>query len=177
MIFLILLFMILSSASSCFWRKGGVNMGLNVTFYHNYSDNNVLNKSISAIGSAITMNPTKDITILNPEFIIAYNSNLITANYCYVAEFGRYYYCDVAVLTGRRLSVRCSVDALMSFRDSIKKCECNVIRSEKGITYVKDNKLPLSPDQCVLEGILFPKNPFDDTFYYDNNILLTVNGG
>jgi hypothetical protein len=152
-------------------------MGLNVTFYHNYSDNNVLNKSLSAIGSAIAMNPTKDITILNPEFIVGYNSNLVTANYCYVAEFGRYYYCDIAVLTGRRLSVRCSVDVLMSFKDSIKKCEINVIRSEKGITYVKDNKLPLSPDQCSLQGILFPKDPFNTPFYTDTNILLTVNGG
>lgn len=152
-------------------------MGLNVTFYHNYSDNNVLNKNLSAIGSAISMQPTKDITILNPEFIISYNSDLITSNYCYVTEFDRYYYCDVAVLTGRRLSVRCKVDVLMSFSEYIKGCEINVIRSEKGITYVKDNKLPLSPDQCELLGILFPKSPFDDAFYYDNNILLTVNGG
>ena len=151
--------------------------GLSVTFYHNYSDNNVLNKAISAIGSAVTMNPTRDITVLNPEFIIAYNSSLLTANYCYVTEFGRYYYCDIAILTGGRMSVRCSVDVLMSFRDSIKKCECNVIRSEKGITYVKDTKLPLSPDQCSLQGILFPKDPFNTPFYIDTNILLTVNGG
>ena len=157
-------------------------MSIHVTFYSNSSDTKVLNKNITPISLSdgvivADLTPTQSVSVLSPTLILDYREQLLTANYCKIDEFDRYYYCKVAVDTGGRLIVDCEVDPLMSFNSSLVNCEINVIRSEKGISYVRDSKLPLSPEQCVLQGMLFPINPFDDTFYYDNNILLTVNGG
>lgn len=157
-------------------------MSIHVTFYINSSDNKVLNKNINPISlseDVITaeLTPTQSVSVLSPTLILDYREQLLSANYCMIEEFNRYYYCKVSVDTGGRLIAECEVDPLMSFSPSIKNCEANIVRSEKGMSYVRDNKLPLSPDQCELQGILFPINPFDDTFYYDNNIILTVNGG
>lgn len=157
-------------------------MSIHVTFYINSSDNKVLNKNITPIALSegvivADLTPTQSVSVLSPTLILDYREQLLSANYCKIDEFNRYYYCKISVDTGGRLIAECEVDPLMSFSTSISGCEINVIRSENGISYVRDSKLPLSPDQCELQGILFPINPFDDTFYYDNNIILTVNGG
>ena len=148
-------------------------MGLNVTFYQNLSDNNVLDKTITAIGSSITMNPTETISILNPNFIIKYDSTLLSANYCYVTKFNRYYFCTVSVLTGGRMAIQCKVDALMSAKDAIKNCSACILRNEFiGSNYIVDNKMPIDPNRFYINAI-----PFDSFAGNVEHYILVLNKG
>lgn len=92
---------------------------MDVTLYHNYSENNAINKSISSIDTltAVCKGP---VSVENPILIIDYASNDLSANYAYIADYGRYYYINnVTALTGGRLELNLSVDVLMSFSSAI----------------------------------------------------------
>ena len=148
-------------------------MGLSVTFYQNLSDNNVLDKNITAIGSSITMNPTETVSILNPVFIIKHDSTLLSANYCYVAEFNRYYFCTVSVLTGGRMTIQCKVDVLMSAKDAIKNCSACILRNEFiGSNYIVDSKMPIDPNRFYINAI-----PFDSFAGNEEHYILVLNKG
>lgn len=92
---------------------------MDVTLYQNYSENNAINKNIVKIAdiTAICKGP---VAVENPILIIEYSSSDLSANYAYVAEYGRYYYINnITALTGGRLELTLSVDVLMSFSSAI----------------------------------------------------------
>lgn len=92
---------------------------MEVTLYHNSSQNNAINKSISLVDtlSAVCKAP---VAVEHPVLVIDYNSNDIDCNYAYIADFNRYYYIDnITGLTGGRLQLELSVDVLMSFSSYI----------------------------------------------------------
>lgn len=141
-------------------------MSLHVTFYNNLSDSKVMNKNISPIvlsgEDTIVgeLTPTQAVGVLNPVLIVDYRQQLLSANYCKINEFNRYYYCTVAVDTGGRMIVTCKVDPLMSFNTSIGECEINVIRNSVKPSYVADSSLPIDPNRYYTEGIKFPFTKF-----------------
>lgn len=90
-----------------------------ITFYNNISERNVIRKTLSnplAMSGALrestsVTNPT--ITVESPAAIVGYN-------YCYIPDFGRYYYVvDVKSLRLDLWAVTLRVDVLMSFKDNI----------------------------------------------------------
>lgn len=104
--------------------------GINVQFYNNSSANNVVPKIKNTIGNPIVCSIFEECDILEPTLLLDYNDNIINANYCYIAKFGRYYY-----ITGNtiydgnkvRLSLKC--DALESHWNSFKVSICQAKRS------------------------------------------------
>lgn len=87
---------------------------MNVTFYSTSDDNLKVNKSLTLIGSYACQ--LKEVcSVSNPGFIISMNTNLLNANYAYVADFHRYYFIKVTILDGTRLLIEGTVDRLMSF--------------------------------------------------------------
>ena len=92
---------------------------MDITLYHNYSENNEINKRISSIDtiSAITKGP---VSVENPIIIIDYASGDLSCNYAYIDEYNRYYYVNnITALTGGRLELNLTVDVLMSFSSAI----------------------------------------------------------
>lgn len=90
-----------------------------ITFYNNISEKNVVRKTLNnplSISGALreatsVTNPT--ITVESPVAIVGYN-------YCYIPDFGRYYYVvDVKSLRLDLWAVTLRVDVLMSFKDNI----------------------------------------------------------
>ena len=107
--------------------------------------------------------PTEKVNILNPSFIVEYNANLLNANYCYIAELGRYYYITSHNLErGNRLIFNCEVDVLKTYYEQIKNCTATVIRSESEgkPTSIIDKTLPINPNKEEVLSILFDKQPF-----------------
>lgn len=113
--------------------------------------------------TTINATPTEKVNILNPSFIVEYNSNLLNANYCYISELNRYYYITSHNLErGNRLIFNCEVDVLKTYYEQIKNCNATVIRSESEgkPTGIPDKQLPINPNKQEVLSILFDKKPF-----------------
>ena len=152
-------------------------MSFTVSFYTSTANPKKLDKSgnLTIIGTAKTLHVKHKIDMLNPVFDVDYNSLFLPANYVYIAEFGRYYFCTIATDTAQKMTVSCTVDPLYSFAAAIKNCPCTVIRSERaGINYVPDNKLPIDPNKVKIHGDTLSLNPFNRLTTTD--YLIITNG-
>lgn len=102
-------------------------------------DKRVLHKSWH--GTDITVQLKQPCDILNPIFILGYDSSLVSANYLYCAELGRYYFINnINLMPGHRMELTCSVDVLMSYASQIDRINCVVSRQQhSGLTLVPDS--------------------------------------
>lgn len=136
-------------------------MSFSATLFDVEDDPRKAEKTLSNGISVASIVPTEACDILNPTFILNYNSSYTTCNYIVVgAPFNRsYFITDMKIDIGKKIEIDCAVDVLQTYWDSIKECVACVTRNE-GIgepTYVPDDKLPLDSNQrelktCLLEG-------------------------
>lgn len=101
-------------------------------------DRRVLHKAWS--GKDITVQLKQPCDILNPIFILGYDSTLVSANYLHSAELGRYYFINnINLMPGKRMELQCSVDVLMSYSAQIDRINCTVSRQQhSGLSLVPD---------------------------------------
>lgn len=139
------------------------------------ADPNTVDKSqyIQVIGSAEIIRPTHQINIISPNISINYNQNLISANYAYIDTFDRWYFCTISTDTAGRMTIHCSVDVLHSFRDSIRQCNANIIRTSAGATNVPDSKLPVDPKRFYYDAVRKPVLNANSGYNY----FVAINGG
>ena len=92
---------------------------MNIYLYKTADEQNRLNKTLS---DAITLTGAlrEECDILSPEIKIESTANLAAYNYCYIPEFGRYYFAEFKIIRTGLWTVSCSVDVLMSYKDGIK---------------------------------------------------------
>lgn len=103
---------------------------MNIKLYNNASDNNVVHKNITQIGSDISGVWKENTSMLAPVIIIN-KVDTTNVNYVYVADFGRYYYItDYTLMTGQRIALRLSVDVLMSWKQYYLPLEAVIARQE-----------------------------------------------
>ena len=115
-------------------------MSFNATLYNCADDPR---KAVKTLGSGILISsivPTESCDILNPTFILDYNSSYASCNYVVVgAPFNRsYFITDMKIDIGKKIVISCAVDVLSTYWDSIKSNKVNVIRQE----YLKEPYLP-----------------------------------
>ena len=147
-------------------------MAFDIVLYKNYSENNKLDKLIS---DAYTINGVlrDNSSIITPEIEIGYNPT--GYNYCYISEFGRYYYINDIVFTNNGLYIiKCNCDVLMSYIDDIK--ESQVLLENTTITeldnYLHDNYVWRNKVKSFTDIINFTSG-LSDTGEY---ILITAGG-
>lgn len=112
-----------------------------ITFIKCNSERNVIGKKWGSSESdtqTIEANLLFDQSITTPKFII--DGDATPFNYCYIAEFNRYYYIsDITLKEGTLQEISLSVDPLQSFRTAILNCKAIVERQEKkGNLYMSD---------------------------------------
>lgn len=147
---------------------------MEVIFYNNSSNPNVINKSINQIGS-FSCNIKEPNDVERPEIYLAHDDSIDGANYCYIADFGRYYYCKALPQLGQTMRFTCESDPLMSFRSGILASPAVISRNPWHFNlYLPDPKLPIEA-RTASAIIKFPNNPFNGK----NNcyILTTVGSG
>lgn len=134
---------------------------MNIDLYVNSSQTNVLDKSISMVGSSKILEPFEEINLLSPTILIVYNEEFLKCNYCYIPELNRYFYIEnISLEKGQRMTLSLRVDPLMSFKEEILSAQATVLRNEEiGPTNVIDNQLPIDPKELWYEGIDFPQQP------------------
>lgn len=114
---------------------------MTITFYNNSSDIRVLNKSISQVGEALSVQLTEEATVEDPSFKLTMNNSIINCNYLYVSEWDSYYFIrNREILNGNELVLNCHIDVLMSFKDAILNSEIIAERSaSNNNAYIVDN--------------------------------------
>lgn len=112
-------------------------------------------------------------SVLSPKIRIESAENIAGYNYCYIPEFGRYYY--IVDITSVRthvweLSMRC--DVLMSYSDQIKAITGVVVRQESNPNKLLVDRLErLQSDKEI--DILYYPNAFSKNLQF---ILVTAGG-
>lgn len=158
---------------------------MNILFYQCSDDPRKLDKTMNNVGSgeatlSAAVNNTDDtITLLSPSFIVASNVSYFSATHVFVASMGnRYYYIiNITLMTGGKMLVTCSIDALKTYADKIKLCYGTFIRSEKPRSrLIRDSKYPLT-SHMKSKSTLFSSTPFSLGESTTHNYILTVVGG
>ena len=102
---------------------------MTIKLYNNYSDNNVLDKSITQVGSDITGTLREDCSVINPVIAIEGLTDL-TVNYAYITEFGRYYFINNIVCKGKLYELQMHVDVLKTYASGIRGNNAVIARQQ-----------------------------------------------
>ena len=143
---------------------------MNIYLYKTADEANRLNKTLSG-EITLTGALREECDILSPEIKIESAANLAQYNYCYIPDFGRYYFAEFKIIRTGLWVMSCSVDVLMSYKDAIKALPAIAGRSANTINYyISDGKQEVL-SQARVQTKLFPKG-FSGATY-----ILTTAGG
>ena len=92
---------------------------MKIVLYNNKSDSRVINKTIVQLNEIDVILKNAN-NIMSPDIMLQTKTLPIEANYCYIADFGRYYYINAQRLENGNISrIELTVDVLMSFKSMI----------------------------------------------------------
>lgn len=147
-------------------------MSYTCTLYTMTGDPHSFNKSLSSLGD-FSCDFKNIIDVETPEVYVAAGATYDQANYMYIPEFGRYYYCKARAGTGNVITFECESDPLMSFKDQILACPAVIARNPWHFDlYVPDPKLPIEA-RTASAVLKFSQNPFSGS---NNCYILTTIG-
>lgn len=152
---------------------------MTIDTYINYSDNNKLNKNIQAVESGVQVILKENTNLINPVLKLSMRyygtpSKPAYFNYCYISEFGRYYFVKNRTYSQEHLEISLEVDPLYSWLSYIEDLELIANRSSSRFDlYLPDNDVPVRADSDVRVV------PFYDGFSAEGNeeFILAVSGG
>ena len=114
-----------------------------VKIYKNSSAPDYFDKSLSG-ETSVTCNFKSPIDVENPTIYIAATDAYDGYNYCYIAEFGRYYFMKAIAGNSQTITFQCTSDPLMSFKSQIRTCPAVISRNPwHWDLYIPDPKLPV----------------------------------
>lgn len=105
-------------------------MSLSANFYNNTDNPKTVTKTLPETPThTATITPYQPLSELTGTIILAYNSDLDSANYC---SFGSKYYfiTDRILLTGGKIQLTLRTDVLMTYRAAILNCKAVINRSD-----------------------------------------------
>lgn len=155
---------------------------MNVTIYNTTDDNAVVSKTLTGAVTLPVIVPTEGIDLDTPALTVQYNTAALTANYCKLTitensstVYTAYYFIKQRdVFPAEKIILHCEIDVLYTYAAGIRTSNANVIRSQsEGISYVKDDKLPVNPSQFALYTDSLKNNVFPQGNY--TNYVLCVN--
>ena len=150
-------------------------MSYTVKIYKNSSAPDYFDKTLSG-ETTVTCDFKAPVDVENPTIYISATDTYDDYNYCYIAEFGRYY--DMKCIGGnaQTITFQCTSDVLMSFKTQIRQCKAVIARNPwHWDLYLPDPKMPV--EARTVSGILnfsSNKNAFDGK---SNCYILTTLGG
>lgn len=145
-----------------------------INLYKNSAEPNKVDKTseLSTVGT-ISGVLRQECSLVNPEIIIQYDKPP-DFNYCYIANFGRYYYVENIVSMRQNLwRVRLRCDVLMTYKTQILNLTARIARQQYIYSYRQiDSEIPFTNDpEITVEDI---PNSLNLGTPGDDNILLTV---
>ena len=135
---------------------------MNITLYSNSSDNNVVTKNISQIAS-LTGSLRNESGIMSPSILI--EGTYPSANYCYISDWGRYYFIEEIISVRNNVSeIRCRIDTLMTYAQQIRGLTAIIKKQENDYNlYINDGSfMTYANDKVFTKG--FPGSFSDDSY-------------
>ena len=136
---------------------------MTVTLMTCNDDNKVINKNPSAVVSK-NCKVYNNCSILTPNIVLEYSSQITGCNYCYIPEWGRYFWIvDYHLEPGQRCVIDLHCDVLMSFKPGISNVKCYIKKASNknaNAAYLPDGNIPVSSDTFV-RNVQFSSSPFD----------------
>lgn len=125
---------------------------MKVKFFATDSPKNKLYKNVRPIAEK-DVKWKSETQITSPTIQLKYDDALLSANYCYIEEFGRYYFIsDIKLGMGNILEISCNVDVLMSYADDIANISTIIDRQEYVYSpYFVDQQLLTRCDRTVVK--------------------------
>lgn len=125
---------------------------MKIYLYKNYSDAQNISKNIELVDQ-LTGTLRGNCSILNPVFHIEADPNFVPAfvNYCYIPEFGRYYFIrEVRYIRNKLLEISCHVDVLYTYKEQILSTSAWIARQENEYNlYLDDDKFLINAQRNV----------------------------
>ena len=128
---------------------------MTIDTYINYSDNNKLNKIIETVESNVSIILIDSTNLLRPKIRLSMRyygtpSKPAYFNYCYISEFGRYYFTKERTYAQQYLDINLEVDPLSSWLSYLNDVEVIANRSSSRFDlYIPDRDLPIRADADV----------------------------
>ena len=146
----------------------------NINLYKNSAEPNKVDKTaeLSTVGT-ISGVLRQECSLIDPEIIIQYDKPP-DFNYCYIANFGRYYYVENIVSMRQNLwRVRLRSDVLMTYKTQILNLNARIARQQYTYSYRQiDSEIPFTNDpEITVTDIPNSLNLGKPNY---ENILLTV---
>lgn len=97
-----------------------------------YKNSKPTNHTARTLSNALQISgtPREEIDPFTPEITVEYNAAILTYNYCYIAEYQRYYYFDrLPTVSGKKIILHLHADSLYNFKSTIMRSQCIAERS------------------------------------------------
>lgn len=147
-------------------------MSMTIKLYHNDSDKRTVSKTLTNEGSLAGATIIDDTSILSPRLKVRDNGIIMVQyNYCYIADFKRYYYITDITVSNGYIYIDCKVDVLMSYAAEIRACTGVIARQENVWSGYLDDSENFTNQYNNVSLKAFT-SPFSKTLSY----ILLVNG-
>lgn len=114
---------------------------MQIKLYNTSSEKNRLSKLLTGEVN-VTGYFSEDTDVLNPTITVGYNTSLLSKNYCYIADFERYYFITGFTIINQEIVIFLHVDVLMSYKDDIKNSKARIVRSASNFDeYIIDDMI------------------------------------
>lgn len=153
---------------------------MNITLMNTDSPNNMINKVCTIVSDYTGAVARVNVSVENPVLILEESvANIMSVNYCYISDFGRYYFiadktCDVNGLW----TISCKVDVLESFKNDISRLKGIVKRQTNNYDmYLKDSQIPIGARKTVaIRQIGGRVEPGGFSAYHPSVVMLVLGG-
>lgn len=104
---------------------------MDVIFYTTADEPNVVDKSLIELATK-QCTVHMEIEVEEPELLMQYDPAyaLLNVNYCYIPDFGHYYFVEPFVYDGKLMRIKLHTDLLMTFKDALLNQTVTVDRNE-----------------------------------------------
>jgi len=155
---------------------------MSLTLYKNSKSPNDVTPELTTIASDIPIRPTSSVSVMNPTYVLDYNSGYLDANFCYDSITNRYYWItDKSLVIGQTITLTCSNAILANTVWGHQDCWGGVIvRSGalQNITFFPDDQYPLHPNKKNFMSLYFEAEINYPLSSNSNNYVICIcNGG
>ena len=146
---------------------------MNIILYTNTAVLNHINRSLTQVAS-INGTLKEGFDIFSPDVTVEYSASYISANYAYIADFGRYYYfSQPPTVEGKTMVLHLYADSLYNFRSQVLAADCIAERSSNRYDVMLEDSAVLGVAGYVVFSRSLPYEFSPDQGKY----VLTVAGG
>lgn len=121
---------------------------MTVTFYQLSINPIVLNKTVGT-GTDKSCVVKDNLNVLNPIFELDFDSSILSKNYMYVQDLGRYYFITSIEIINHVIIVRGHVDVLKTYNSQIRSGKCTATRSNKKNLTIPDTMVISLPTEKI----------------------------